>query len=360
MTKSLYKSTSLPAMQNVLFTNREKALNAPRAELSLVMHPSGYVVNSSFNPNLVKYDSQYQNDQGYSGAFKKHLLFVVDYCKQFCPSLASLIVDVGCGKGGFVDLMRLEGLNAVGYDNTYEGNSPYVRKTFFSSSSHEHGDLLTLRHVLEHVQDPWAFISDLAFANGRKGLLYIEVPDLVWILKNHAYYDLFHEHVNYFCLNDFSRCYPEALKSSVSLFNGQYLGVVLDLSLVPRCAPSPDVSVNYFESLLSSFNSLARHEMKAYAKARLSRRLVIWGGASKGVVFAAKAPRDVLNKLSFAIDINPKKSHQYMPISGLEVLHPQEGLDFLRADDTVIIVNPNYEKEITSCLPVGQHFLVLK
>ena len=47
------------------------------------------------------------------------------------------------------------------------------------------------------------FIRDLADANGHKGLLYIEVPDLIWILENHAYYDLFHEHVNYFCARDF-------------------------------------------------------------------------------------------------------------------------------------------------------------
>lgn len=360
MKNILYKSDVLPAMQNVLFSNREEALNAPRAELSLVLDPSGYVVNSAFNSNLVKYDAEYQNDQGYSSAFRNHLLTVIEYFKQFCPDLTGLIVDVGCGKGGFVDLMRSQGLNAVGYDNTYEGNSHYIRKSFFNSDSHECGDLLTLRHVLEHVQNPWDFIRDLAVANGHSGLLYIEVPDLMWILQNHAYYDLFHEHVNYFRAQDFYRCFPEALKSTTSLFNGQYLGIILDLSLIPRSNFAANVSINYYESLQRSFDSLVKYEMTIYDKARLAQGLVVWGGASKGVVFAAKAPEEVLEKLLFAIDINPSKSHKYMPISGLEVLHPQRGLELLRPNDTVLIVNPNYEKEIISCLPPAQPYFVLR
>ena len=360
MKHNLYTSTLLPAMQNVLFPNREQALNAPRAELNLVLDPSGYVFNSAFNPNLVEYNSEYQNDQGHSPAFGNHLSAVIQYCKHFCPNPKGLIVDVGCGKGGFVDLMRSQGLNAVGYDNTYEGNSKYIRKSFFNSDSHDRGDLLTLRHVLEHVQNPWDFIRDLADANGRKGLLYIEVPDLIWILENHAYYDLFHEHVNYFCARDFRRCFPEALKSTISLFNGQYLGIVLDLSLIPSSNFAADISTNFHESLQRSFDSLVQHERTVYANARLSDALVVWGGASKGVVFAAKAPEDVLGKISFAIDINPNKSHKYMPVSGLQVLPPQKGLELLRPNDTVLIVNPNYEKEIVSSLPSGQPHFVLR
>ena len=45
------------------------------------------------------------------------------YCKCF-------IVDIGCGKGGFVELLRKNGFNAIGYDNAYQGSSPYIRKSF--------------------------------------------------------------------------------------------------------------------------------------------------------------------------------------------------------------------------------------
>tara|TARA_B100000674_G_scaffold213068_1_gene174657 strand:- start:15992 stop:17074 length:1083 start_codon:yes stop_codon:yes gene_type:complete len=360
MDKILYKSSSLPAMQNVLFANKEDALSSPRADLSLVMDPTGFVFNAAFDPDLVQYNVDYQNDQGYSDAFKKHLLDVIQLCRQFCLNPSSLVVDVGCGKGGFVDLMRLQGINAVGYDNTYEGNSLYIRKSFFNEDAHEYGDLLTLRHVLEHVQNPWVFIRELAVANGKKGFLYVEVPDLHWILKNHAYYDLFHEHVNYFCAEDFARCFSDALCSTFSLFNGQYLGIILDLSLVLDCNDPIIAPQSYHKYLVSSFNSLREHEIIAYDKALSCNNLVIWGGASKGVVFAAKAPKNVSDKFLFAIDINPNKAHKFMPLSGVEVLQPQQGLELLKPDDTVMIVNPNYEEEIVSCLPHDHPYQVLR
>ena len=120
------------------------------------------------------------------------------------------------------------------------------------------------------------------------------------------------------------------------------------------------VSPSYFEYLTRSFNSLREQEMIAYEKVHSCNDLVIWGGASKGVVFAAKAPHDVSEKLLFAIDINPYKEHKFMPLSGLEVLQPLQGLESLKPDDTVVIVNPNYEDEIVSCLPQDHPYLVLR
>ena len=360
MKQILYQSSKLPAMQNVLFSNKEEALKTSHSELCLVMDPSGYVVNSAFNPDLVEYNCNYQNDQSHSAAFQKHLEDVAQYCKQFLPAHSGVIVDVGCGKGGFVNVLRSHGLNAIGYDNTYEGSSPFIRRSFFDVHSHETGDLLTLRHVLEHIQNPWEFIRNLAKANDRKGFLYVEVPDLQWILKNSAHYDLFHEHVNYFCLEDFSRCFQGALRSSTSLFEGQYLGVILDLSLIQSDCPNVELPLGYVESLVDSFHSLAQHEESAYMQAKSCERLVIWGAASKGVIFAAKAPPVVAGKLAYAIDINPSKANCYMPLSGLLVVGPRQGLERLKPSDTVVIVNPNYEREVVSCLPPHHPYFVLR
>ena len=359
MKKIFYQSSSVPAMQNVLFSTKEEAVSAPCAEITLVIDTSGLVVNSSFNLDLVKYDEDYQNDQGYSVTFKKHLLHVIQCCRQFCLDSSSLIVDVGCGKGGFVELMRSQGLNAVGYDNTYEGNSSYIRKSFFNSNSHEYGDLLTLRHVLEHVQNPWSFIRELAVANCQRGFLYIEVPDLDWILEKKAYFDLFHEHVNYFRKEDFARCFSTALCTTFSLFDGQYLGVILDLSRVMSCNEIVMVPSSYIESLASSFDFLVDHEMNTYGKLRAYNDLVIWGGSSKGVVFASKAPSNILKKIGYAIDINPVKHDKYMPISGIRIRSAEDGIALLQPDTLVVVMNQNYRDEILALLPADQPYTVL-
>ena len=216
-------------MQNKLFSTRAEALAAPSASLELCQDDSGLVFNQSFNSAVVTYDDSYQNDQGHSLQFQRHLDEVCGVCCRYLTSNESLIVDVGCGKGGFVELLRGKGLNAIGYDNAYQGSSPYIRNSFFSADSHERGDLLTLRHVLEHIHSPWQFLDGIAAANGYQGLLYVEVPDLEWILEHRAYFDLFHEHVNYFRTDDFLRCFGDGVIFHSKSFGGQYLSVVISL-----------------------------------------------------------------------------------------------------------------------------------
>lgn len=158
-------------MQNKLYSARAQALAAPLASLELCQDETGLVFNRSFDPAIVIYDDNYQNDQGYSSQFQRHLNEVCELCCGYLVSKESLVVDVGCGKGGFVELLRRKGVNAIGYDNAYQGSSPYIRRSFFSVDSHDRGDLLALRHVLEHIPSPWQFLDGIAAANGYKGLL---------------------------------------------------------------------------------------------------------------------------------------------------------------------------------------------
>jgi SAM-dependent methyltransferase len=358
MNPVLYSSTSIPAMQNRLYSSQADALAAPSADIELTCHDTGFVLNRRFNSSLVLYDDNYQNDQGYSAHFRQHLEQISSLCKAYLPSNECLIVDVGCGKGGFVELLRSKGLNAVGYDNAYEGESIYIRKQFFGSDSHEKGYLLILRHVLEHIPSPWEFLNTLADANQYKGYLYIEVPDLLWILENHAFFDIFHEHVNYFQASDFIRRFGDAIVHSSTSFGGQYLSIVIDLSGIKRISPTFNVSDSSPDFLIS-FDRLSEFEQKTYASFSRESNIVLWGAGAKGVVFASKAPLEIRKKIMYAIDINPSKHGFYMPISGVEVIDHSSGVESLKPLSHVVIMNPNYEKEIRSLLPSNQPCSVL-
>lgn len=355
----LYRSAGIPAMQNKLYPNKVEALNAPTASLELVQDESGFIFNRCFDPAVVIYDESYQNDQGYSSQFQEHLSEVSGLCRRYLNGQQSVVVDVGCGKGGFVELLRSQGVNAIGYDNAYQGSSPYIRKSFFNKDSHDEGDLLILRHVLEHVPSPWQFLEGIAAANGYKGLLYVEVPDLEWILKNNTYFDLFHEHVNYFRAEDFSRRFGEGVVFQSNSFGGQYLSVIIDLKSVRDCAQTLVVRDNDADLSLA-FAQLSAYEDQAYDSFPDSHEVVIWGAASKGVVFAAKAPPAIKSKIAYAIDINPRKHGHFMPISGIEVVGAEEGLSRLDPSSLLVIMNPCYEQEIRMSLPHNQPCLVIR
>jgi hypothetical protein len=356
--QTLYRAAGIPAMQNKLFPSKVEALAAPAASLELVQDETGLIFNRSFNPAAVTYDDSYQNDQGYSLQFQGHLDEVSGLCCRYLTGKDGLLVDVGCGKGGFVELLRRMGVNAVGYDNAYQGTSPYIRKSFFSKDSHEKGDLLTLRHVLEHIPSPWQFLDGIAAANGYEGLLYVEVPDLEWILDHRAYFDLFHEHINYFRTDDFSRRFGEGVIFQSKSFGGQYLSVVINLECMRDCGQS-SLTHESEAGLQAAFDQLSEYEDQIYASLTDSSEIVIWGAAAKGVVFAAKAPPAIKSKIAYAIDINPGKHGHFMPISGVEVVDPEAGVSRLDSSSLIVIMNPNYEQEIRGSLPHNQPCLVL-
>ena len=147
------------------------------------------------------------------------------------------LIEVGCGKGLFLERLLASGFDVTGLDPTYEGSNPRVIKKFFTPEVGLLADGIVLRHVLEHVVDPVAFLGGLLESNGGEGRIYIEVPCLDWIARNDAWFDIFYEHVNYFRLADFDRMFG-TLYEAGHTFGGQYLYAVADLATLrmPRAA----------------------------------------------------------------------------------------------------------------------------
>ena len=46
------------------------------------------------------------------------------------------------------------------------------------------------------------------------------------------------------------------------------------------------------------------------------------------------------------IDINPFKQRKYMPVTGMRVSSPEEGMSGLTPDDVILVMNSNYFDEI--------------
>ena len=358
----LYQSSGIPAMQNLLCPTADDAVHAPIARLALLQdEETGLIFNAAFNAELVQYDQNYQNDQSLSFQFQQHLDSIARLVEKWCNKNSDLIVEVGCGKGAFVEILRNKGFDAIGYDNAYQGDSPYIRKLFFDSNSHEKGNLLILRHVLEHIPKPWDFLARLADANSGKGYLYIEVPDLDWILENCAYFDLFHEHVNYFRLEDFKRMYGEYLVHAERSFGGQYLSLVLSLGFhgEPCKATGSALAASENPTPSQLFDKLKDREQSIYQELESYEEIVIWGAAAKGVTFCSKAPSSCLAKIKFAVDINPGKQGMFMPISAVPVLAAENGITQMSPSTLVVIMNPNYATEILQSIPQGQPHLTL-
>lgn len=343
----LYRVEGLPVLQNKMFNSAEEAWFCNVGDVVLVQNEqTGIVENAVFDQSLLEYDPSYQNEQGCSSFFQNHLENVKDIVIGSMGN--GSLIEIGCGKGYFLRMLGKCGANVRGVDPAYEGDDPNIVKDLFRPGVGIRGDGIILRHVLEHIQDPIAFLKTISEAN-RGGLIYIEVPCLDWIVDNNAWYDVFYEHVNYFRMGDFYRVFS-VVQASGHLFGGQYMYIVADLdSLRDKDSLGDFGQVNFPERFDKSIVKISEYLKKRDGK------VVVWGAASKGVIFSLYMVRSGID-LDYIVDINSAKQGKYIPCTGLVVSSPEEVAKDVKVKD-VVVMNSNYTREIKQCLGYGYNYL---
>jgi len=121
------------------------------------------------------------------------------------------------------------------------------------------------------------------------------------------------------------------IMESGRVFGGQYLYVVADLSSLKQ----PVINLQDRADFPSDFLSTLKNKTGT----------VIWGGASKGVIFSFLKSREG-QPIEIVIDINPSKQGKFIAATGLRVMSPDEGLVNVEKGATLYIMNSNYLTEI--------------
>jgi SAM-dependent methyltransferase len=339
--REIYRAEQLPVFQNRMFQSEEEAKNCVKGDILLVQDlETGLIFNQAFKPELMQYDADYQNEQAVSVVFQRHLQNVSAMIQTHFHRCA--LIEVGCGKGYFLEQLQEVGFDIIGLDPTYEGSNPAIIKKYFSPEIGLHADGIILRHVLEHVHDPVKFLAKIRDANGGSGKIYIEVPCFDWICENHAWFDIFYEHVNYFRLTDFYRIFGTVYESG-RIFNGQYLYIIADLATIRAPKFNKLDQIKFPEDFLESVKQYAARLRSPITDHRSLS--AIWGGASKGVIFALMMERAGA-KIDRVIDINPAKQGKYLAATGIKVQSPAEAMRWLIPGADLFVMNSNYLNEI--------------
>ena len=336
---SLYTSESLPLFQNVVFSNRDDAKNTKRAIINLQScQHCQFVFNANFDETQMEYDGNYQNEQGLSQHFDAHLNTVVAKLLEKGYK-DKKIVEIGCGKGAFINKLRQSGFtNVKGYDPAFEGDDQDIVCDYYrGQSSDKPADLIVLRHVLEHIAEPFGFLKTIADANHSHGTIYIEVPDFNWIVQEKAFWDIYNEHCNYFTPQTLSSMF--ASSECHFSFEGQYLSFFGELNrLISPILPLPPQF-----NIVPFTQSIA--QWKAVLEDHKHRFVAIWGASSKGVIFAnlVDPQAEIINYL---VDINPKKQERYIGGTGHKIISPVQLKELNVLPMTIIVANKNYLEEI--------------
>ena len=309
-----------------------------------------FIQNFLFKDELITYDDNYQNNQSNSKAFQRHMAEVYSMLRSEFPKGAKL-VEVGCGKGSFLELVRGdEWFNYEGYDEAYEGADENIYGRYLNDDDRVEADIVVLRHTLEHIKKPFDFLKMLRNIFGDEALVFIEVPQFNWIEKNKVIFDFTYEHVNYFSTESLCSLFNK-VNSFGDFFGGQYQFCLARLNeLNTDNWYGFDLTKNWsdfnFEEYVSVFNN---HVKSLDSK----KRIWVWGGATKGVLFLKHlleySPSN-FGKVEAVIDANPKKQSLLTPSTYLPIISPSDLYSKLKAGDYVVVMNPNYLTEIRSDL----------
>lgn len=309
------------------------------------------IENAAFDVDRIQYDSDYQNNQALSAAFTAHMENVLKILKQRYPA-KTRVVEVGCGKGDFLELLQTDGtFEITGYDGAYEGDNPAIEKRFLCESDHLEADLVVLRHVLEHIQQPHEFLLLLnGIFDGAD--VYIEVPEFDWIRSNQAFFDITYEHVNYFTVASLSNLFESVLQHGL-LFGDQYqyaIGSFAGLNHA-RFRQAYETETLWapleFDSMFPDFERIIADIDAASADSEI----YVWGAATKGVMFCHHVKRlspATFERIRAAIDINPRKTGKYMPSVHLPIFDIDSFNEQASGNELILIMNPNYEHEIVA------------
>jgi hypothetical protein len=336
----LFRIEGAPVFQNRMYGGKEDARRCPRGDVVLVQNErTGLVYNSAFDSGALVYDDAYQNEQAVSQSFVRHVDAVLELAGHCFRGKS--VVEIGCGKGYFLERLMAAGYAATGFDPAYEGGNPHIVKARFGETPGMKADCVVLRHVLEHMQHPLEFLAAAAAANGGRGVIYIEVPCLDWICERRAWFDVFYEHVNYFRLSDLRAMFGTVLEAG-RLFGGQYLYIFAELASLREPRLDPGARAGFPDDFLEG---VKRFSAMAADAAGSGSGSAIWGAGAKGVMFAHH-----LSCLGAScgrlIDINPAKHGKFIAGTGAEVLPPETAVAGLAADALIFVMNSNYLAEV--------------
>ncbi len=333
----IYTASDIPIFQNKVYKTLSEAQNIITGNVQLVKCMNcGFIFNIDFDYHVMNYDDQYQNEQAHSIYFQKYLGELIDLLteKKFHKEK---IVEIGCGKGFFLEMLRDSGFDVVGFDPAYSGGKSYVIKDYYSDKySHLDADLIILRHTLEHILYPLQFLQAIANAAKSCAKIFIEVPSFEWIENKRAFWDIFYEHCNYFTVESLASLFHNSEQGL--LFNDQYMYLVADLKdLRKQITPS--------EKPLSGFKASKMSDLYKFYSEFVSNHpgLMVWGAGAKGVIFVnlTDSKREYISHL---VDINPEKQGHYVARTGHHIISPAQILEIGTGE--VIVMNDNYYSEI--------------
>ena len=129
-----------------------------------------------------QYKNYYLNDyynKDYTRSYGDEILAAHKRIQAYEGFLKGKILDVGCGLGGFVDLLREKKFDCWGQEITFLSKdvSTYQSEIEDINFPTDYFQTVTLHDVLEHIIDPIVFLKEVFRLTSQEGHVIIDFPN---------------------------------------------------------------------------------------------------------------------------------------------------------------------------------------
>lgn len=192
-----------------------------------------------------------------------------------------------------------------------------------------------MRCVLPHLEEPEKILNEI-FSAYPQALIYIEFQELSAILETGAFWQISHDHVNYFPTNWFEQKFVKVDSGQLS----EEWSWVLVGGQTHNLPDGPQLAKNGTEFLLSAMEEAKR---KFMLWADSNQPLVILGAGGKGANLGFQLINEGI-EVSL-VDLDSSKQNRYLECSGLEVF-PYSHLESEAKASTRVLLNSIYRDEV--------------
>lgn len=306
--------------------SHKEATNAKRLPLNFCSCARcGHIFNFSFAYDQVPYSDGSNLMYNSGDIWNQYLDQLITKINKKLPLKQSTVIEIGCGNGIFLQKIKAQFSNAkcIGFDPSIDAtelNSEIqgIKDYFVPERDIElyKPDILICRHVIEHLEDPFNFMADIAFwcsYYNHYPLFVVEMPKINKAIEQKRTSDLIYEHVSNFSDRSF-KFLTERSGFNIEEISSEYNDEVIlaFIKAIPDDGLSDikNKSKNYFQGIQKE-----KENVEEFLNTLDKNKTAFWGATGKGAAFlnAFNVSND---RFPLIVDSDERKCGFYVPGTG--------------------------------------------
>ena len=296
-----------------------------------------HIWNYLYDWNDVPYGNKPNKMFNKGSKWKLHIKEITNNLVKDLPSFPT-IIEIGCGNGDFINgLAKHYKSNGyfLGFDPSSESSSEnnlfeFHQRLFdpINDVNKYKPNLVVMRHILEHLNSPNAFLQSLAWASHLNNLstyLFCEVPCVDRVYETHRVADFYYEHPSHFTSKSFSTLLEKSgeIIDLKKLYGEEVITGLLKLKPNSNQLDNYNFSLNLSSDISNDVEKI-KNEIQKLVYSR--KKIAIWGGTGKCAAFMHHY-KIKLNDFPIVIDSDIRKVGTFVPGVGQQILHSTHLID---------------------------------